>query len=360
MKKYQYAVVIVLAVLFGAFITLWVGNTLTGVLSGVLMALAVSGLGSLKWEIGLVQSVACKAQAIAQFDYALFFGRTRNMSRQFLHAVGKGMSWFFRVGLYWFFKGLYCLTIGAGIFMARDFVKKPDMRKCWYYTVFSALVATGTGVLWGFYFDLLCLAPGAVIFANVIGVCFFFYFVVLSVGTVVLGLCVLFFLVYGYVAGAKWAFVKKGIEPVSDSPSKNAVADFLFSWWELGEKDNRPPFKSVLYMLKVRTLNALKFYAWVFLMLFYLPMKLFTFKTGAAMITAAVLSAIHLGVSYTFGWIAAGNVNFWLLCAVCMAVGAVAGMKIHALKKFEVKLPTITWLEHLKLENDVVPAENGV
>ena len=113
-------------------------------------------------------------------------------------------------------------------------------------------------------------------------------------------------------------------------------------------ESKEPPLKAVAKLLWISMGNATRLYWHVAKVLAWTPVKLFTYKTGATIITSAVLSAIHLGTSYHFGWMEAGSVNYALLLCVCMISGGVAGRKIHDLKPFVVNMPEYHYVMYRK------------
>lgn len=112
-------------------------------------------------------------------------------------------------------------------------------------------------------------------------------------------------------------------------------SDILFYWFDCGSLDNRPPFQSIRYMLKIRLLNVLIICAWPFVLVILvvgaLLFAILNKKAGMSAIVTAVLLGIEYLSAVYLGWFTVGSLNFWLMCGVLSFMGFAIGRKIHDL-----------------------------
>ena len=118
-----------------------------------------------------------------------------------------------------------------------------------------------------------------------------------------------------------------------------------------GREDNRGALASVLYVLIIRTINALKIIAFSFVFAFWGLFALASYKTVLSIAGAVILTGIHTGIWCYYNWIAWSNINFWLATVVVMMIGGWLGRCIeHRTDFIFTAWPTIKFLEHLPKE----------
>jgi len=404
MKRYQYALAIVAGLVIGALVALKVGNYLTAVLAGSLTALVSSGIISLEWERAKKNLGALAAQTSQRISRLP--GWVCGLGQSWVERVREQDYWWEKA----FVAGApitfpLVLVLGAGILVAgavifcvaviaivifimaitvfaaiRWIVKRlifnplatlplafgknePEVRKVWCYHLVLALLTAAT--LPGAWQALLMMRfqPGGVLWFT----CPFLTLEVMAVFVSSLYLARSLFEFYRILSrGRKYCNQSWRL---GDELRVWLLNDWSTSWWyhcdcsiprllekrenpwvDDGLTDNRTALGSTIYMLAIRTFNIFCPLLWLGLFLFWLPRALASQKTGLAALASGGLSALHLLISYEFGWIEASNPNFWLSLGLAVASGAILGRKISAWQELKIPaFPACFGLKHKPL-----------
>ena len=317
--KWSYAVAIVFGLFVGAFVGLVVGSSLSGVLAGVMSAAAATWLGAIDWS-----------KVVAPIRMKIKYMPKSNLTPR-LKAVGMALLGFAKgimMVIYWIIYAVLYVAISPLRYIYRIFTNK-EIRTMFYVSfLYPAIFATTIGAI--LLTDCFGLAEPwnacAVALLCVLGI-----IVLLEDGGLIT-------LIWQHFEVA--TFTKKALEDWFDHDSQSCEP------LEMALRSKHPPFKAVCLLVGNSLANVGRLYWFIAKMIFWAPVKLFTYKTGASIITSTALSTIHLGTSHCFGWIEAGSLNYVLLLCVCMIVGGVAGRKIHDLRPFTVTLPKYKYIPY--------------
>lgn len=352
MKKYQYAVAIVIGILVGAVVAVEIGNTITGLLVGVLSASITSLVGSLQWSRW--------REGIAPVGAQL-----KKWCGGFVNTCDKSISWQKRAILIpWnatvaTFKGILAMTIVSLIVVAlavvfvvfiiaglpiatigicgyiaykliaapywfvRDLCDTRVRKTCYYILVLFGL----TAVIWKCLSVLWFMEVPDHLHSHIM-------IFILFVG-MLLTLTLLLFptaiLCHFFIQWIFCCVVERGIRSRSWSHSclKYDTTNDFVSWIADGQGDGRAPLRSVLYMLKIRSLNAVRMVVWPVLCLVWAVRYLVNSNTRACVFSTVLLSGAYLGFSYFYGGISPANINFQLSLAIALIFGVIIGRKIY-------------------------------
>lgn len=127
-----------------------------------------------------------------------------------------------------------------------------------------------------------------------------------------------------------------------------------FEKWYTGwlVNDTRSLFSWIFYVLRIRTINALRLFCWVLKVIFWAPYKIMTFKTGAIVLSIMVFSLSHFLLCFTFDWFV--GINYWLSLVVIDIFAVAFGRKVYPwVSVLEWKFPEFGELEHEPIHETV-------
>lgn len=312
MKKRQYSTALVLGIFVGLGLFFGRGSE---VLTAFLAGCVVSGFIALDWDN--VREVACKlatkmhlcSTEMSFWEKAVIAGIKRPLSRVFKE-IPNGLKHGTELGLD-FFRSLVFAVLLFGL--AFEF----------WYLGYYPMDTLDQGYVWSLVGSL--------------------YFVVwvLFISTFSISAIVLIGLV------AHFLFLGDYHSDMYDEKLKSDIFYiFLVGWFVDG--DNRGVLESSLYMLKVRTKNVIKTWAYVSMLFVWSFVYLANKKTGCCALMTTMLIGIGIAVSETFGLGGLYDVNFQLLLAILMLIGWHVGGYVHKITgALEMKFPRLNFLEHL-------------
>lgn len=296
MKKNQYAISIVMGILMGAMIALLIGNTTTAILAGVVSAGFTAWVGSLQWskakEFAIDMSIAGKmdiANNIRNVKSAI------DWMKNIIPVVGRTMKW------------ILLAISKLAIALATDV----NARKRFL---------AGLAILAIFIFNVYLIrflgASGEV--ASTIGLLLLIPMVLPTMASLAV-------------------FIR--ICTASEFQIKRLDADcyyflfFLFGWFYQIMEDTRGAVSAIVWMLYIRTGNALKILTYPFIFAIWGMVALANNKTGASALAAMILSGMHLTIAHLAGGINTANANFWLSLVVAMGLGVAVGRKVSSMRE---------------------------
>ena len=302
MKMNKYSVSIIAGILFGLLIALLFGNCLTSVLSGTIVAFATTWVMSLNWSWSSIKKII-NIFPVINFD---FIEKTGITAKNNIVILGKKLKLIFQQ------------------------IKKPAEWRILICGLVLVLLAV---------FLLLIYCKSLLVLGSYYGL----YLPLVMFWFLVEGMCTWLGIYYGST------LIKVGI--FGSSPNDKSLYFSSFQNWYLSiYYDNRRTLLSIIYMLFIRTVNALKLLICIipmfFIFLVWAFVKLSTIKTYGCAFCSGILMAIHLTVCYRYEWIDFANINFWQLALIITIVGWLTG-KYLIQKEVEFKFPKIHWLEHL-------------
>lgn len=293
MKKNQYAISIVMGILMGAMIALLIGNTTTAILAGVVSAGFTAWVGSLQWskakEFAIDMSIAGKmdiANNIRNVKSAI------DWMKNIIPVVGRTMKWILLA------ISKLAIALATDVNARKRFLAGLAMLAIFIFNVYLILFLGASGKV-ASTIGLLLLIPMALPTMASLAV-----------------------------------FVR--ICTASEFQIKRLDADvgyFLFGWFYQIMEDTRGAVSAIVWMLYIRTGNALKILTYPFIFAIWGMVALANNKTGASALAAMILSGMHLSVAYFAGGIDTGSANFWLSLVVAMGLGVALGRRVSAMRE---------------------------
>lgn len=377
MRRWRYAVAIVVGLIFGAVFALDSGNNLTGVLGGILIATFVSWGLALKWDlVGLlaketssqIRSLPTTVDSALGFltktghDYVAEIRNPKNNTANTVWAVGKPI----------FIPVLILLTLALvlGVIMpvvavllviAGLALVIGTLGWCFYKLVIRPmwripyLVVTRPGIRKGLYYTIALSVFGFVIafsishwitspaINSIVTVDIFLALsICLMALAVISAICVELLAIIFFCKLYCLSVIKENEDyPAECIAVGESQADIQFftEWYWDGMYDSRSPLHSVLYMLTIRIANVFYPFVWSLLFVFWLPTALSGRKTILTTMCSAALTGTYLSISYVNGWINVANTNFWLCLGVAIVAGIGLGLKIAKLKSTDSHRP---------------------
>lgn len=319
--KRQYSIAMAAGILIGSIIALMIGNKLTAILAATVAAGITTWICSLDWI------------RIGEFIQRL----VNKMNFQ-----GAGLS------LGEFFEPLIIIVKRAGQRISKEipaeFKKSLVFRKnlASYLLLFLlGVVDLWIVIIWLVQVKNVTVSGFVMIFAAVVSTVCIAVSIILGVIGVAFGCFVFCYLL----------FAKDGMK-YDDTiiPAKDSSDHVLFGWIVAAENDNRSALSSMLYMLWIRSINAIKILIFPFVFVLWGFVYLASYRTVLSSYLAMILTAIHISISYYSHWLAWTNTNFWLATAVVVMGGLWLGRYVE--KRTNLNLlarpwPKIKFFEHL-------------
>ena len=293
--KSGYSLAIVLGIALGAFTALWIGNTWTGVLSGMLSSGILAWIFASDWSKAGEVSLKLASKISAE-----------NIETAVVSGCGSLAGWVSSVPL----------KFSAWLKKFDSLRHRKKVLAKWF--IFLAVVLSFSFVMFG---ALLAMSLSDKSEGHLIAKTFECYFAMSIFCSMILtGIACLLALI--------------DVPDCIRSWRKCRGNNFECLWYrEMIADRHRGAFASLFHILWVRTGNVLKI---IIFLLFWFPcafLWLATRKTGACSLSAMVLSGVHLGYSH---WLGGGinyaNLNFWLAFAIAAITGLWIGKWIYRYK----------------------------
>lgn len=316
MKKNQYSVSIVIGLLMGAAVALSIDNMTTATLVGVIASSITAWVGSLqrggearKFATG----IAKKVRVVEVMDVFIFT---------------KNMMW----GIKTYISQLIIRTLLAIRRMVVILATNVEARKAILaiFTVISIIVLN--------FMVISSLSMNIAFFPVIIQVVYAFYAFCAFVVTIQAFYALVFIVVT--VITSK-ALKESGPFLLSDDIKKWNPDNIWLNWFSQMILDDRGALTATVYMLYIRTGNALRIIAYPLILMPWGFIALANNKTGIAALSVMVLSGAHLSIAYFVGGIDDGNINFWLSLAVAMMAGVAIGKKIGEMREESLEIPPL-------------------
>lgn len=307
MKKNQYSVSIVMGILVGAVVALLVGNTTTAILAGIITAGIATWFGSLQWERAReFATMVAKEVSVVEgaMDVFIFTLNTMRGIKTYISQLGRGALWIL-------------LVIPRMVFALATEV---NARK----TAMAVFV------------PLFILVPYSLLIFFVEDqnnkMVDIFLYATMTISALLVLVFTSVILTALLLSGPFTSHNMTEEDLMGDEPVDKFFR-FMFGWFGQMILDNRGALTVTVYMLCIRTGNALRILAYPLVLIPWGFIALANNKTGIAALSAMALSGAHLSIAYLVGGINADNLNFWLSLAVAMMAGVIIGKKIYTIKE---------------------------
>lgn len=315
MKKFRYASSIGMGVLVGTIIALFVGNTTTAILCGVISAGLTTWLGSLQWS----RAKKFATDVADRMDVAVLASGMKNT----IPGIGKAILW----------------LLSAMKKLAIALATNVNIRK----TVLAGLVILAISFLSLFFVLTTETTPGV------------FLIIIFPLWLSALALAVI------SVIAVTIIWTSSILAPLTPEKAKQMRLyflrhdkdSFLKNWFFQIIEDDYGSIAAIARMLYIRTGNALRILAYPLVLAGWGMTALANNKTGASALSAMILSSAHLALSHAIGDIDQANANFWLSLIVAMGLGATIGRKIYKMKESNEinSLPSIKFRDQVEIRS---------
>lgn len=327
--KRQYIIGIAVGIFIGSVVALFLGNNTTAVLVGTIAIFAIT------WSAGLQWGVA------KEFSTELL-GKMKKMNLEPLYRGAGKILWIAIICIPYYV--IYLSLVRVFYKIPKRVKRDVAFRKLVVY--FLTLLLITMIVTFVDYIMFYNTVFADVNFGSVPVTFLFIVLVILLVPslTLLISLTVIFMFVDNKESVKKILYSKVPLGFLEEIMGIDA--DFIVGWIYDGIIDDRNASASVFYMLKTRIRNGLMMLAFPFILIPYGFLALATHYTAFYAFIATISGVIHLSISYHFGWIELGNMNFILSVAVAMLFGCTVGWMIGG--RVDVPEIKVAFRKHMK------------